>query len=258
MTKRQPEMSEVSAAGQTALAALDYAHSKGVVHNFLNPSNIKVLPDARSGLASTLALLRDKNLLTQTPNQSGKRTLSFSGAGEEQTECRLREIFFNAGNDHLSALHGAQSVPRAASGRSGPQHYRRGSAPMQMAHPRVPEQISKVVLKRCQRILQKICQRPAVLCRVGRSAKAAPVPRANSTGSMPAYQGPGRNASQSMRAVPGPNASQSFQAVPGPNASQSFQGNTVSFGQPDDEGTDSGNPWERPMLVGRQRRSASR
>jgi hypothetical protein len=56
------------------------------------------------------------------------------------------------------------------------------------------------------------------------AAKAAPVSRANSTGSMPAYKDvPGPNASQAIRVQPSPNASQSFKAVPGPNASQSFR-----------------------------------
>src|SRR3979409_333249 len=45
MDKAQPEMSEVLQLAKQLLAALDYAHSKGVVHNFLNPTNIKVLPD---------------------------------------------------------------------------------------------------------------------------------------------------------------------------------------------------------------------
>ncbi len=68
MAKRQPEMNEVLQMAKQLLAALDYAHSKGVCHNFLNPNNIKVLPDGTLKLLD-FGLLRDKNLLTQSPTK---------------------------------------------------------------------------------------------------------------------------------------------------------------------------------------------
>src|SRR5438309_3912117 len=68
MAKRQPEMSEVLQLAKQLLAALDYAHSKGVCHHFLNPTNIKVLPDGTLKLLD-FGLLRDKNLLTQSPTK---------------------------------------------------------------------------------------------------------------------------------------------------------------------------------------------
>src|ERR1051326_1404522 len=68
MAKRQPEMSEVLQMAKQLLAALDYAHSKGVCHHFLNPTNIKVLPDGTLKLLD-FGLLRDKNLLTHTPTK---------------------------------------------------------------------------------------------------------------------------------------------------------------------------------------------
>src|SRR5262245_61121175 len=45
MGKRQPEMSEVLNLAKQLCAALDAAHAKSVFHHFLNPCNIKVLPD---------------------------------------------------------------------------------------------------------------------------------------------------------------------------------------------------------------------
>src|SRR6202040_503196 len=93
--------------------------------------------------------------------------------------------------------------------------------PMQMAHPRVPEEISKVVLKAlAKNPAERYSSGQQFFAALEEAAKAAPVARANSTGSMPAYQGPGPNASQSMKAVPGPNASQSFRAIPSASASQ--------------------------------------
>jgi len=97
--------------------------------------------------------------------------------------------------------------------------------PMQMAHPRVPEQISKVVLKALSKNpANRYASGQQFFAELEEAAKNEPVARANSTGSFPAYQGgPGPNASQQIRVQPGPNASQSFRAVPGPNASQSFK-----------------------------------
>ena len=93
MAKRQPEMSEVLQMAKQLLAALDYAHSKGVFHHFLNPTNIKVLPDGTLKLLD-FGLLRDKNLLTQSPDQeAGKRAVSFSGAGKEQAGDRGGKYF---------------------------------------------------------------------------------------------------------------------------------------------------------------------
>src|SRR6476646_11154552 len=66
MARRQPEMAEVLQMAKQLLTALDYAHSKGVYHSFLNPNNIKVLPDGTLKLLD-FGLLRDKNLLTHTP-----------------------------------------------------------------------------------------------------------------------------------------------------------------------------------------------
>ena len=68
MARHQPEMSEVLQMARQLLAALDYAHSKGVCHHFLNPTNIKVLPDGTLKLLD-FGLLRDKNLLTQSPTK---------------------------------------------------------------------------------------------------------------------------------------------------------------------------------------------
>src|SRR6185369_14478490 len=68
MAKRQPEMAEALQLSKQLLTALDYAHSKGVFHNFLNPYNIKVLPDGTLKLLD-FGIVRDKNLLTQSPTK---------------------------------------------------------------------------------------------------------------------------------------------------------------------------------------------
>ncbi|HLK06993.1 MAG TPA: serine/threonine-protein kinase [Candidatus Angelobacter sp.] len=224
MAKRQPEMSEVLQLAKQLLAALDYAHSKGVCHNFLNPSNIKILPDGTLKLLD-FGLLRDKNLLTQTPTKKLENEPYLCPEQVKNKAADRAGNIFNAATliyqlyTARSPFHGPHLGEVDRSITDVDPH------PMQMAHPRVPEAISKVVLK-------ALAKNPAARYASGQqffdaleeAAKAAPVSRANSTGSMPAYQdGPGPNASQAIRVQPSPNASQSFKAVPGPNASQSFR-----------------------------------
>jgi serine/threonine protein kinase len=224
MGKRQPEMSEVLQLAKQLLTALDYAHSKGVCHNFLNPSNIKILPDGTLKLLD-FGLLRDKNLLTQSPTKKLENEPYLSPEQLKHKPVTGATNIFNAATI-IYQLYTARSPF------SGPHlgEVDRNITdvdphPMQMAHPRVPEEISRVVLK-------ALAKNPAARYASGQqffaaleeAAKAAPVSRANSTGSMPAYkEGPGPNGSQQMKAAPGPNASQSFKAMPGPNASQSFR-----------------------------------
>jgi len=224
MAKRQPEMSEVLQMAKQLLAALDYAHSKGVCHHFLNPTNIKVLPDGTLKLLD-FGLLRDKNLLTQSPTKKLENEPYLCPEQVKNKPMTRAGNIFNAGTI-IYQLYTARSPF------SGPHLGEVDRAitdvdphPMQMAHPRVPEEISRVVLK-------ALAKNPAARYASGQqffdaleeAAKAVPLARANSTGSMPAYkEGPGPNASQAIKAMPGPNASQSFKAMPGPNVSQSFR-----------------------------------
>ncbi len=224
MTKRQPEMNEVLQMAKQLLAALDYAHSKGICHNFLNPSNIKVLPDGTLKLLD-FGLLRDKNLLTQSPTKKLENEPYLCPEQVKNKPMNAAGNIFNAGT-LIYQLYTARSPF------SGPHLGEVDRSitdvnphPMQMAHPRVPEEISRVVLKAlAKNPAERYSNGQQFFAALEEAAKFAPIARANSTGSMPAYKdGPGPNASQAIRVQPSPNASQSFKAVPGPNASQSFK-----------------------------------
>jgi len=224
MAKRQPEMAEVLQMAKQLLTALDYAHSKGVYHSFLNPNNIKVLPDGTLKLLD-FGLLRDKNLLTHTPAKKLENQPYLSPEQVKNKPSDRAGNIFNAATiiyqlyTARSPFHGPHLGEIDRSITDVDPH------PMQMAHPRVPEQISKVVLKALSKNpANRYSSGQQFFADLEEAAKNEPVSRANSTGSFPAYQGgPGPNASQSIRVQPSPNASQSFRAVPGPNASQSFK-----------------------------------
>src|ERR1041385_8436054 len=95
MAKGQPEMSEVLQMAKQLLAALDYAHSKGVCHNFLNPYNIKVLPDGTLKLLD-FGLLRDKNLLTKSPTKKLENDPYLSPEQEKHKPVAAATNIFNA------------------------------------------------------------------------------------------------------------------------------------------------------------------
>ncbi|HEU4416102.1 MAG TPA: PEGA domain-containing protein [Candidatus Angelobacter sp.] len=226
MSKRQPEMGEVLQLAKQLCAALDFAHAKGVFHNFLNPCNIKVLSDGTLKVLD-FGLLRDKNLLTQTPAKKLENEPFLSPEQVKNRPVDRAANIFNAATiiyelyTARSPFHGKHlgEVDRGITDVN--------PHPLQMAHPRVPEAISNVVMK-------ALSKNPAERHKSGQeffaaleeAAKAEPAARANATGSRPAYQGgPGPNASQSFKVTPtpGPSASQSFKAAPSPNASQSFK-----------------------------------
>jgi serine/threonine-protein kinase len=146
MAARTFEMAEILPLAKQLCAALDYAHDRGVVHHFLNPSNIKILPDGTLKVLD-FGLLRDKNLLSQTPikkleeepylspeqvrNKPVTRAANlFSAAGILYELYTARNPF---GGKHLG------EVDRAITDIN--------PHPLNMANPRVPPAISAVILK---------------------------------------------------------------------------------------------------------------
>jgi serine/threonine-protein kinase len=229
MSKRQPEMAEVLQWAKQLCAALDAAHAKNVFHHSLNPYNLKLLPDGTLKVLD-FGLLRDKNLLTQTPAKKLENEPYLSPEQVKNKPVDRAANIFNAGiilyelYTARSPFHGKHLGEVDRSITDVDPH------PLTMAHPRVPETISRVVLK-------ALAKNPAERYESGEkffaaleeAAKAEPVARANATGSRPAYQGPGPSASQSMKAMQSPSASpamkvsQSMWNPPSPSASQSFK-----------------------------------
>ncbi len=227
MAKRQLEMSDVLQISKQLCAVLDFAASKGVVHNFLNPWNLKVLPDGTLKVLD-FGLLRDKNLLTQTPVKKLENEPYLSP-----------ELVKNRPADRASNIFSAATIIYELYTARSPFYGKhlgevdRGITdvdphPMGMAHPRVPDTISKVVLKAlAKNPADRYSSGQEFFAALEEAAKSQPTPRANSTGSMAAYQGgpgtgqgPGPNASQSIRVAPSPSASQTFKAIPSASASQ--------------------------------------
>jgi serine/threonine-protein kinase len=236
MQKRTPEMTEVLQLAKQLCAALDAAHAKGVFHNFLNPSNIMVLSDGTVKVMD-FGLLRDKNLLTQTPAKKLENEPYLSPEQVKNKPADRAANLFSAATmlyelyTARSPFHGKHLGEVDRSIMDVDPH------PLGMAHPRVPEAISKVVLKALAKNPSDRYQSGEKLFAALEEAfKAEPVaaPRANATGARPAYQGAPPSASQqikpsstgsfavsqSMWNPPSASASQQFKAIPSANSSQ--------------------------------------
>jgi len=227
MSKRQPEMGEVLQLAKQLCLALDAAHSKGVFHNFLNPYNIKMQADGTLTVLD-FGLLRDKNLLTQSP---AKKLENEPYLSPEQVK--------NKPTDRAANIFSAASILYEMYTARSPFHGRHlgevdrnitdiDPHPMNMAHPRVPEAISRVILKALSKNpSDRHTSGQQLFSALEEAAKAEPMARANATGARPAYpSSPNPSASQTMKAMP--SASQTMNAMPSPGANQSFKAVSAS------------------------------
>lgn len=146
MSARTPEMAEVLNWTRQICYALDYAHGKGVFHYFLNPSNIKVLPDGTVKVLD-FGLLNEKHLLSQTP---AKKLANEPYLSPEQ----LKGKPVDAAANWFSAAAIVYEMYTARSPFSGKHLGEVDRAitdlnpnPLNMAHPRVPPAVSAVVLR---------------------------------------------------------------------------------------------------------------
>lgn len=241
MQKRQPELSEVLQLAKQLCTALDAAHAKGVFHNFLNPCNIKVLSDGTLKVLD-FGLLRDKNLLTQTPAKKLENEPYLSPEQVKNKPADRAANLFTVGTilyelyTARSPFHGKHLGEVDRSITDVTPH------PLGLAHPRVPDGISNVVLKAlAKNPAERYASGEKLFAALEEAFKAEPVSnRANATGSRPAFQGgPPPSASQAIKASstgsfstgsfstgqpmwnpPAPSASQQFKAVPSANSSQ--------------------------------------
>lgn len=226
VTKRPLPMNEVLQIAKQLCSVLDFAHGKGVVHNFLNPWNIKVQADGTIKVLD-FGLLRDKNLLTYTPVKKLENQPYLSP-----------EHIKNKPTDKASNIFSLGSILYELYTSRNPFHGKhlgevdRGITdvdphPLNMANPRVPETISKVVMKAlAKNPAERYSSGQQLFAALEEADKLGPTSRANSTGSMPAYQGgnsTGVNASQAMRAQQTGPITQSFKATPAGSTTQSMK-----------------------------------
>jgi serine/threonine protein kinase len=146
MSSRTPDLNEVVAITRQLCSALDYAAEKGVFHHFLNVFNIKLLPGNEVKILD-FGLIHDKNLLSQTgtkklenepylsPEQV-KNKIPDRAANMFSLATIVYELFTTRnpfGGKHLGEVD--RSISDAM------------PHPLNVANGRVPEAVSRVVLK---------------------------------------------------------------------------------------------------------------
>ena len=146
LSTRQPEMAEVLSWSKQLLTALDYAHEKNVYHHFLNPSNIKILPDGTLKILD-FGLLRDKHLLSQTPAKKLENEPYLSPEEVKNKPPDPGANLFSA----ATIIYQLYTCRNPFAGKHLGEVDRAimdvTPHPLNIAHPRVPPAISAVVLK---------------------------------------------------------------------------------------------------------------
>src|SRR5215469_15039818 len=146
LSTRQPELAEVLSWSKQLLTALDYAHDRGVFHHFLNPANIKILPDGTLKILD-FGLLRDKHLLSQTPAKKLENEPYLSPEEVKNKPPDRGANLFTA----ATIIYQLYTCRNPFAGKHLGEVDRAildvTPHPLNMAHPRVPTAISAVVLK---------------------------------------------------------------------------------------------------------------
>ncbi len=234
MASRQPELSEVLSLTKQFCAALDCALDKGVFHHFLNPSNIKVTPDGTLRVLD-FGLLRHKDVLSHTP---AKKL-------ENQPYLSPEQVRHNLPDRASNMFSAAAIIYQMYTARSPFAGKHLGEVdrnitelnpnPLNVAHPRVPEAISRVILKALSKSpTDRFQSGKELFAALEAATKVDPGRSVSATASRPAVQSgppvsqagrvaPSVSASQTIRPVPPPSASQMVKAVPPPSASQTIK-----------------------------------
>ena len=235
MAVRTPDLNEILSWAKQLCAAVDYANDKGVYHHFLNPYNVKITSDGSLKVLD-FGLLRDKNLMSPTP---AKKLDDAPYLSPEQVKNKIADRagnMFNVGVI-LYELYTTRSpfagkhlgeVDRAISDAA--------PHPLNVANGRVPESISRAVLKAMAKSPAERYQSGAQLMMALESAMREP--RIASAGKPATGKFSAGDSTGSFRASStgsfNPNATGSFRrdslGAFNPNATGSFNANaTGSF-----------------------------
>jgi eukaryotic-like serine/threonine-protein kinase len=146
MAARTPDFNEILSWAKQLCAAVDYANDKGVFHHFLNPCNVKITADGTLKVLD-FGLLRDKNLLSPIPAKKLEDAPYLSPEQVKGKSADRAANIFNVGVI-LYELYTTRS-PFAGKHLGEIDRAITDAAPhaLHVANGRVPEAISRVVLK---------------------------------------------------------------------------------------------------------------
>jgi len=145
-SKRNLGVSEIVALGKQLCAALDYAHRKGVLHNALTPANLKVQPDGTLKVLD-FGLLRDKQLYSPTPAKRLENEHYLSPEQLKNKPVSQATNIFTAATIMYELLTTRNPFSGKHLGEVDRNIIEIDPHPASLAHARVSESISKVLMK---------------------------------------------------------------------------------------------------------------
>jgi eukaryotic-like serine/threonine-protein kinase len=235
MASRLLELAEILPLAKQLCAVLDYAHEKGVVHHFLNPSNIKVLPDGTLKILD-FGLLRDKNLLSQTPVKKLEDEPYLSPEQVRNKPATRASNLFSAASILYELYTGRSPFAGKHLGEVDRAITDINPHPLTMANPRVPPAISAVILKALSKSPEERFTSGQELIEALNNANAGnaeppkpivqPKPAATKAASAETSK---PNSSQAVPAVPAKTSTQTLPVEPPPSAK--VQVGTVNQGK---------------------------
>ena len=189
--KRNPSLPEIMPLARQLCLALDYAHEKKVFHYALNPANLKVLPDGKLKILD-FGLLREKQLYSPIP---AKRLENEHYVSPEQLKQkpvdRAANLFSVA-----TILYELFTTRNPFAGKHLGEVDRNISDvevhAASLAHQRVPEAVSKVLLKALSKSpVMRYQSGQELIAALEEAMSAAPVKAASaatSTGTVPQFK----------------------------------------------------------------------
>jgi serine/threonine protein kinase len=146
MVSKQLTLDEILATTKQMLAALDYAFEKGVLHQCLNPSNLKVLRDG-SVKVMDFGVIPDRNIISPSPTKKIENAHYWSPEQVKNKPLERASNLFTA----ATIIYELYTTRNPFAGKHTGEIERNITEvepfPASKAHPRVPEGISRVLAK---------------------------------------------------------------------------------------------------------------
>ena len=146
MLSKQLTLDDILAIAKQMLGALDYAFEKGVLHQCLNPSNLKVLRDG-SVKVMDFGVIPDRNMISPSPTKKIENAHYWSPEQVKNKPLERASNLFTA----ATIIYELYTTRNPFAGKHTGEIERNicdvEAFPASKAHPRVPEGISRVLAK---------------------------------------------------------------------------------------------------------------
>src|SRR5262249_21710691 len=146
ISKRLLTLPECFALAKQLCSVIDYAADRGVMHHFLNPSNLKLLPDGALRVLD-YGLIQHRSIVSPTPAKRIENQHYLSPEQIKRQHCDKASNIFNVG----TILYEVFTTRNPFAGKHLAEVEKNITEieppPMPRVHQRVPDEISQIILK---------------------------------------------------------------------------------------------------------------